>query len=73
MKKLNDWIGTLIQTTNPHPGHNISQNHAEYIVPDVYVSKQAGQWRVSINPENSPRLRVNDQYANLIKRNDSSD
>jgi RNA polymerase sigma-54 factor len=62
----------LIQTTNPHPGHSISQNHAEYIVPDVYVSKQAGRWRVSINPDNAPRLRVNDQYANLIKRSDNS-
>ncbi|MDH3760364.1 MAG: RNA polymerase factor sigma-54 [Gammaproteobacteria bacterium] len=62
----------LIQTTNPHPGHSISQNHAEYVVPDVYVSKRAGQWRVSINPDNAPRLRVNDQYASMIKRSDSS-
>ncbi len=62
----------LIQTTNPHPGHSISQNHAEYIVPDVYVKKTAGRWRVSINPDNAPRLRVNDQYAKLIKRSDSS-
>jgi len=63
----------LIQTTNPHPGHSISKNHAEYVVPDVYVSKQAGRWRVSINPDHAPRLRVNDQYANLIKRSDDSD
>ncbi len=62
----------LIQTTNPHPGHSISQNHAEYVVPDVYVSRRAGRWRVSINPDNAPRLRVNDQYASMIKRSDSS-
>lgn len=63
----------LIQTTNPHPGHSISQNHAEYVVPDVYVSKHSGEWHVSINREHAPRLRVNDEYASLIKRNDSSD
>jgi len=63
----------LIQTTNPHPGHSISKSHAEYVAPDVYVSKQAGRWRVSINPEHAPRIRVNDQYANMIKRSDSSD
>ncbi len=63
----------LIQSTNPHPGHSISENHAEYVIPDVYVSKQSNLWRVSINPENAPRLRVNDQYANLIKRSDNSD
>ena len=66
-------IIALIQTTNPHPGHSISQNHAEYVVPDVYVSKHAGRWRVTINPDHAPRLRVNDQYANLIKRSDSSE
>jgi RNA polymerase sigma-54 factor len=63
----------LIQTTNPHPGHSISENHAEYVVPDVYVSKQSGEWRVSINPDHAPRLRVNEQYAGLIKQRDSSD
>jgi RNA polymerase sigma-54 factor len=62
----------LIQSTNPHPGHSISQNHAEYIVPDVYLSKHLGRWRVSVNPDHAPRLRVNDQYASLIKRSDNS-
>jgi len=63
----------LIQTTNPHPGHLVSESHAEYIVPDVYVTKREGRWVVRINPDNAPRLRVNDQYANLIKRKDSSE
>ena len=63
----------LIQTTNPHPGHSISKSHAEYVVPDVYVSKQSGRWKTTINPENAPRLRVNDQYASMIKRSDHSE
>jgi RNA polymerase sigma-54 factor len=63
----------LIQTTNPHPGHSISESHAEYVVPDVYVSKQSGSWKATINPENAPRLRVNDQYAGMIKRSDRSE
>jgi len=63
----------LIQTTNPHPGHSISQSHAEYVTPDVYVSKKAGRWRVSINGDNAPNLRVNEKYASLIKRSDNSD
>ncbi len=63
----------LIQTTNPHPGHLVSENHAQYIVPDVYVKKYSGHWIVSINPENAPKLHVNDQYADLIKRSDNSE
>ncbi len=63
----------LIQTSNPHPGHMVSENHAEYIIPDVFVGKQAGRWHVSINPENAPKLKVNTGYADLIKRSDNSD
>jgi RNA polymerase sigma-54 factor len=63
----------LIRSTNPHPGHSISEVHAEYVVPDVYVTRRSNKWLVTINPEHAPRLRVNDQYANLIKRSDSSD
>ena len=63
----------LIQTSNPHPGHVISENHAQYIIPDVYVSKYSGRWKVSINPENAPQLRVNSQYAKLIRRSDNSE
>jgi len=63
----------LIQTTNPHPGHSISENHAEYIIPDVYVTRHSDKWRVSINPDNTPQLRVNSQYADLIKRRDNSE
>ena len=63
----------LIQTSNPHPGHVISENHAQYITPDVYVTKHSGKWQVSINPENAPQLRVNTQYADMIKRRDNSE
>lgn len=63
----------LIQSTNPHPGHLVSETHADYITPDVYVAKRNGRWQVKINPENSPRLRVNQQYAKLIKRSDNSE
>jgi RNA polymerase sigma-54 factor len=33
----------------------------------------SGKWRVRINAENSPRLSVNTQYADLIKRSDNSE
>ncbi len=63
----------LIQTTNPHPGQFISSNHAEYIKPDVYVSKIDGQWVVKINKDNAPRLKVNETYSKLIKRGENSE
>ncbi len=65
-------IVKLIQTTNPHPGELVSKNHAEYITPDVYVSRLNGHWTVKINRESAPKLRINNTYANLVKRGDNS-
>lgn len=65
-------IVALIQTLDPHPGSRMSNETAQYVVPDVFVTRQGSGWRVSINPENAPRLRINAHYASLIRRADSS-
>lgn len=62
----------LIRTLNPRPGEALTVNPAEYIVPDAYVEKLSGRWRVRLNDGNAPRLKINDLYANLIKRSDDS-
>ncbi|MDO5651272.1 MAG: RNA polymerase factor sigma-54 [Moraxella sp.] len=53
-------------------------------IPDVLVfakdrqkkrtihAADADSWRVMLNPETLPRLRINQEYANLIKRGDDS-
>ena len=63
---------TLIQTLNPKPGEEIASAEAVYIVPDVIVKKTNGRWRVELNPEIAPKIRVNNNYAAFIKRADSS-
>ncbi|NVK03129.1 MAG: RNA polymerase factor sigma-54 [Oceanospirillaceae bacterium] len=62
----------LIQTLNPRPGASVIENAAEYVIPDVLVRKVKGDWVVSLNSEVSPELRINEQYASLIKRADTS-
>jgi len=62
----------LIQSLNPKPGTSISCEQSEYVIPDVIVRKVQGQWSVSLNSEVSPRLRINTDYADLIKRADNS-
>lgn len=62
----------LIQTLNPKPGASISSSTAEYVIPDVIVTKQQGVWTVNLNPEVSPKLRINSGYAGLVKRADNS-
>ncbi len=65
-------IIALIRTLNPKPGSEIQSVTSEYVEPDVYVSKQNGQWHVNLNPEIAPKLRVNSLYSGMIKRADNS-
>jgi len=65
----------LIERLNPRPGANISPPSTTYIVPDVIVTKQveSGKWKVELNPDTAPKIRINNDYASLVKRADSSD
>ena len=63
----------LVQTLNPCPGELISSQSTDYIVPDVIVSKKNNRWIVELNPDIAPKLRINKQYASMIKRADNSD
>jgi RNA polymerase sigma-54 factor len=62
----------LIQSLDPNPGQSAVEQSIEYVVPDVFVSKRNGRWVVELNPDIAPRLRINANYASLIKRADSS-
>lgn len=62
----------LIQSLHPRPGDLVSVKKSEYIVPDVYVEKHERAWRVKLNSENAPKLRINDVYSGLIKSLDNN-
>jgi len=59
----------LLKSMNPRPGTQIDSGQAEYIIPDVFIRKEKGQWRVELNPEVTPRLSINSLYANMAQGN----
>ncbi len=63
----------LIQTLNPKPGEKINNFDVEYVVPDARVFKFQGTWQVSLNNDVTPKIGINQQYADLIRRADNSD
>jgi len=69
--ELKEVLG-LIQSLDPSPGLSAAPESIEYVIPDVFVSKKDGRWLVELNPDIAPRLRINSDYASLIKRADSS-
>ena len=34
---------------------------------------ESGKWQVELNPETAPKIRINNSYASLVKRADTSD
>ncbi len=63
----------LIRSLNPRPGRQLVNDHDQYIVPDVFVKKVKGVWRVELNPDIAPKLGINALYAGMVKRADKSD
>ena len=76
MMSLNDdelsAVVTLIRTLEPRPGQTVASEAPQYVTPDVYVVRQGDHWTVSLNPEVSPKLRVNPVYSGMVKRADAS-
>ena len=62
----------LIQSLNPRPGGQVQDTQPEYIIPDVYVKKDKGVWKVELNNEAIPQLRIKTDYARMIRRADNS-
>ncbi|MDG2089632.1 MAG: RNA polymerase factor sigma-54 [Gammaproteobacteria bacterium] len=61
----------IILSLNPKPGSEITLSDTPYVIPDVFVSKAKGRWKVELNPDTTPSIRVNPVYAALAGRGNS--
>ena len=57
----------LIVSCEPKPGRPFTRAEANIIIPDVIVQKSGRGWKVVLNPDVMPKLRINDFYAQAIK------
>lgn len=70
-EQLDDVIG-LIRSLDPRPGSAYGVTDDSYITPDLVVRHDSEGWHLELNPEALPRLRIQPDYASLIKRADKS-
>jgi RNA polymerase sigma-54 factor len=56
----------LISKLDPKPGKAFGGEVVQEIIPDVYVYKVEGEYVISLNDEDMPRLRVNPYYLNIL-------
>ena len=59
----------VIGRLDPKPGRRFVNVERNLIVPDVIVTKSGRGFKVALNRDVMPRLRVHDIYANALKQN----
>jgi len=58
----------LIKGLNPTPGIKYSKEKTYYITPDVIVKKEDGEFKITLNDEGLPRLRISGYYKKLLSQ-----
>ena len=57
----------LITSLEPKPGRPFARSQAQAVIPDVIVQKVGREFRVMLNPEVAPKLRINELYAQALR------
>jgi len=60
-------IMEIVSHLNPKPGERYISEAENYIIPDVIVDRVDGDFNITLNDWNIPRLRINDSYKQLLK------
>ena len=58
----------LIRNLDPAPGRKYVQEKTSYAVPDIIVTKEGDEWKVTLNDEGLPRLRISGYYKQLLAK-----
>ncbi len=66
-----DRAAKVIGGLNPKPGQAFAlQADVEYVVPDLYIEKDGDGYRVIMNDDGLPRLRISSYYRSLLTTED---
>jgi RNA polymerase sigma-54 factor len=57
----------LIVACEPKPGRPFARAESLIVIPDVIVVKSGRNWKVMLNPDVMPKLRISDLYAQAIR------
>ncbi len=60
----------IIRRLDPKPGLKYSRSRSQYIAPDVYVYKEDDEYKIVLNDEGLPRLRISPTYRRMLDARD---
>ncbi|MFB0565044.1 MAG: RNA polymerase factor sigma-54 [Candidatus Aminicenantaceae bacterium] len=58
----------VIKGLDPAPGRKYSQEKESYVVPDITASKEGNEFKVTLNDEGMPHLKINSYYKRLLAK-----
>jgi RNA polymerase sigma-54 factor len=58
----------VIKSLDPTPGRKYSQEKTFYIIPDIVVTKEDDEYRITLSDEGVPNLQINRFYKELLTK-----
>ncbi len=58
----------VIKSLDPTPGRKYSQEKTVYIIPDIVVTKEDDEYRITLSDEGVPNLQINRFYKELLAK-----
>ena len=53
---------------DPAPGRRFAEDSNRVVIPDVTVEREGGDWKITLNSDYIPRLRISSTYRDLIAK-----
>jgi len=67
MQEVQKWVDLIKHQLDPLPGMKYSSSKPQYVTPDVYVVKIDGDYKVVLDDDGIPRLRINPLYRKMME------
>jgi RNA polymerase sigma-54 factor len=58
----------IIRGLSPRPGSRYSPSRSAYILPDVFVVKEGDEYKIVLNDDGLPKLRISPTYRRMLDR-----
>src|SRR5919106_2331248 len=56
----------IIKRLDPRPGQKYSPDRSTYIIPDVFVVKEGDDYKIILNDDGLPKLRISPTYRRML-------
>lgn len=59
---------SIISTMEPYPARRFSSSPTAYVVPDVYIRKDNGDYKITLQEDSLPHLQISSSYKKWLEK-----